>query len=86
MLMRIEMFLTIFIIPVTLGTETEGQIRAVNLRASADGTFMLCDGNHFVYLSLISILSLNLLRRPESPSGHDKENMTFNKADTMAIA
>ena len=35
------MFLTIFIIAVTLGTETELHLRAVNFGAAADSAFVL---------------------------------------------
>ena len=43
MLMGKQMILTILIVSLTFGTESEFQIRIIQLCASADGAFMSCD-------------------------------------------
>lgn len=81
MRMRKQMILTVFIIAIALGTETEFQMFSVLLRSSADRTFMFGD-SIVVYLasmngSLKFFPSVNLFRIvPAHISCHEKE---YNK-------
>ena len=79
--MRKQMILTVFIIAIALGTETEFQMFSVLLRSSADRTFMFGD-SIVVYLasmnrSLKFFSSVNLSRIiPAHISCHEKK---YNK-------
>lgn len=65
MLMGKQMILTIFVIAIALGAETEFQVWIIQLGSSADCTFMLCHhaaSPRFLHLSLKYLLPVNFLR------------------------
>ena len=59
--MRKQMILTVFIVSVTLGTETELQLRIGLLCPAADRTFMSRDLRGILYFLLKLLSSLHLL-------------------------
>ena len=63
MLVRKQMILTIFIIAVTFRTKPKLQIRIIQLRAPADGTFVFCDAFWLTYLPPVTLFPVNLLWR-----------------------
>ena len=56
-----QMILTIFIIAIALGAETELQLRIGFLCPSADRTFVSCDLRRILYLPFEFLSSLHLL-------------------------
>ena len=78
MLVRKQMILTIFVVAVTLGAETEFQVWIIQLGSSTDCTFMLCHhaaSPRLPHLSLKYLLPVNFLRGyPSVISGRQEEN------------
>lgn len=78
MLMGKQMILTIFVIAIALGAETEFQVWIIQLGSSADCTFMLCHhaaSPRFLHLRLKYLLPVNFLRGyPSVISGRQEEN------------
>ena len=62
MRVRIQMFLTILIVPLTFRAESELQFRTIYLRPAADRTLMLGDTGVTLYISLEFLPPVDLLR------------------------
>ena len=59
---RIQMFLTIFIVAVALGAEPELQLRTINFRPAADCALVLGDSRIPAHIPFKLLPSVNLLR------------------------
>ena len=53
------MFLTILVIPFTLGTESKRQFGTIHLCAPTDGTSVFCKTGNFIYLTLVGGGTIN---------------------------
>ena len=62
MRMCIQMLLTVFVIPVTFGTESKLQLRAVYFCSAANRAFMLGDTGIALHVPLEFLSSVDLLR------------------------
>lgn len=76
MSMGIQVFLTVFIVSITLGAEPELHIRAVHLCTPTDCTLVLCNTTASLHFPFKLLSSVDLLRIQvhHVPGGQEKDN------------